>query len=134
MKDIIGENHHLFLTRSRKEDISLPRQMIYYKAYERYQGCTEIKKYLKETYNFSVNQSTIYHAWYKHRKAMLDLTAEEFYHMNKDTYNSVFEIMDRYAAYQLGMHIGEGEGYRVDIRRKAKQLIEKYEGVGGLRK
>ena len=125
IEEIIGGDHHLFQTKERSYSLSHPRQVIYHAAYERYKGPTAIQEYLLSTYQFSVNQSTIYYAWYKIKKKMNELTPQQF----RDKYVglSINRIIELYAAYQLELHIDhptQKDRKRLDIKQKVRELRE----------
>jgi len=125
MKEIIGDNHEVFKTRSRKPDVVQARQMIYYYAFEKYLSATRIQDYLMDTYGFSVNQSTIYYSWRKVASKMAEVTVEDF--QAEHSIFDKYELADRYAAYQLSLHL---DGYmRGDIKRKIQHLNSKYESL-----
>lgn len=125
MKEIIGENHEIFKTRSRKAEIVQQRQMIYYSAFEKYASASKIQKYLIDEYNFSVNQSTIYYSWRKVMTSLGEMTPQEF-EADNQIFNK-YELAERFAAYQLSRHL---DGYmRGDIKRKIQLLNGAYESV-----
>jgi len=130
MKEIIGDNHEIFRTRSRKAEIVNQRQLIYYYAYEKYHGPTVIQQYLKDTYGFSVNQSTIYHSWRKIGSMFEELSPRQY----EKEYNikDKYELADKYAAYQLSRH--QDGNFRADIKHKINRIMSRYEGMGRFEK
>ena len=125
-------NKEVFQHRDTKRVYTDLRHQFYYDAYELCQGPTPIQRFLKEEFNFSVNQQTIYHAWYKIKKKMEELTPREFIkkHYGDEVVNGrgIEKLMDAYAAYQLGLHVENPtnpERRRIDIGRKIKELNER---------
>jgi hypothetical protein len=129
MNHLIQDKEHVFMHRDTKRVHTDIRQQFYYDAYNLCQGPTPIQKFLKDNYNFSVNQSTIYHSWYKIKKKMQELTPEGFMEKYfRGTSVDVAKMMDAYAAYQLGLHVynpTQPERRRMDIGRKINELKER---------
>lgn len=122
---------HLFVERSRRNELALPRQVVYYDLMES-MGPTEAQRFLMEKYNWSVNQQTLYHAWYKVRRKMSELTPELFIkkYYGSDVVNGkgIAKLMDAYAAYQLSLHIDhptQPDRRRLDIKRKVNELNDR---------
>ena len=123
MKEIIGDNHHVFDIHGRPtREIGDMRHRIYHDAYIKYGGPTAIQKYLMETYNFPVNQGTIYYAWYKMREKNKVLTARQFIDlkMGEDAYKDrdIERLMYEYMVYHMSLHMNLDLRYRHDIKQK----------------
>lgn len=129
MNHLIQDKEHVFHHRDTRRVYTDVRHQFYYDAYELCQGPTPIQRFLKENYNFSVNQGTIYHAWYKIKKKMEELTPRMFIKKYYgDSSVSIEKMMDAYAAYQLGLHVEnptKPERRRIDIGRKIVELKER---------
>ena len=129
MKNLIQGREHVFLHRDTKRVYTDVRHQFYYEAYELCQGPTPIQNFLMKEFNFSVNQGTIYHAWYKIKKKMEELTPRMFIkkYYGDEVVNGrgIEKLMDAYAAYQLSLHVENPtnpERRRIDIGRKVNEL------------
>lgn len=123
MKEIIGENGHVFDQQKRPtREMGNIRHKIYHDAYVKYGGPTIIKNYLKEHYNFNVNQATIYYAWYKMREKNKVLTARQYIDLQfgADAYKdrNIERLMYEYMAYHVGLHMTIDLPHRHDIKQK----------------
>lgn len=132
MNHLIQDKEHVFQHRDTRRVYTDVRHQFYHDAYELCQGPTPIQRFLKENFNFSVNQQTIYHAWYKIKKKMEELTPRMFIkkYYGDEVVNGrgIEKLMDAYAAYQLSLHVENPtnpERKRIDIGRKVKELKER---------
>lgn len=136
MKEIIGDNGHVFDKNQRPtRQMGNIRHQIYHDAYNKYGGPTIIQKYLKETYNFSVNQSTIYYAWYKIKERNKEQTASQFIEsrFGNGAYTqdkNIELLMIEYASYQLSLHVENEYKNRFDIKNKIVELNNYLDGNG----
>lgn len=131
-KEIIGDRHRVFETRSSRYEIAHVRHQLLYDLYEEYKGVAEIIKHVDYLYRFRLSQSAIYYAWYKIRKKMNEKTPREFIRMKygEDAVNGkgIYKLMDEYAAYQLSLHLEHPtneKSDRLDIKYKIKELNER---------
>lgn len=126
MKEIIGDKHEAFNRHQLPKAMSAIRHQIYHDAYNKYGSATVIQKYLMETYNFKVNQSTIYYAWYKIKEKQKERTARQFIdtRFGADTYmdKNIELLMMEFACYQLSLHVDNEYKSRFDIKNKIEEL------------